>query len=329
MTTDLGRADEIIGRATELGLIEALLAGAGPGASGALLLAGEPGVGKSMMLDAAAVSASAHGYEVERAIGVEFDSEVSFGALSQMLNGFHDELDRIDAAYRGALRVILGLGGGPAPNPLLVGNAVLAVLERKAVRRPVLLVADDLQWFDPASLVTVLFVARRIMNGAVRFLGATRTGSGVDGEPGLPVHHVPALSEGSAVELVGSRFPWLKGPTQQRLLAGAQGNPLALIELAGTLKDGRRLPDHAEDDTPLSQRLRAIYAARILALPAATREVLLLAALHGAGEAAVLQAATGDGLAALAPAEQDRLISVEESSGRVVFNHPVVRSTVV
>jgi DNA-binding CsgD family transcriptional regulator len=324
-----GNVGEIVGRAIELALIDALLEDTTPAYGGALLLAGEPGVGKTMLLDAAASAALEHGCEVARATGVEFNSEVSFGALSHMLNGMHDEFHGVSTAFGDALRVALGLGAGPAPNPLLVGNAVLAVLERKATDRPILLIADDLQWLDPASFVTVLLVARRITNSPVRFLGAIRTGSGFDGETGLPVHHVSRLSDDAAAELVVSRFPGLSRH-KQGILAGAQGNPLALLELAGAARDGHQVPDHSNDGTPLSERLRAMYAARIQALPAMTRDVLLLAALHGGGEAAVLQAAvTGHVFAALAPAEHDRLISVHEASGRIMFRHPVVRSTVV
>jgi DNA-binding CsgD family transcriptional regulator/tetratricopeptide (TPR) repeat protein len=330
MTIGEGTASQIVGRETELGLIDALLDDSTPGGSGALLLAGEPGVGKTTLLDAAVTAASDRGHEVARAIGVEFDTEVSFGALGQLLNGLHDEFQGVSTAYRDALRVVLGLGRGPTPSPMLVGNAILAALEARAARRPVLLIADDLQWLDPASFVAVMFVARRLTNTPVRFLGATRTGTGFDAEAGLPVRHVSALSEDSAVELVGSRFPGLTGWARQRLIVGAEGNPLALLEFAGAVQDGHGLPDHTAGSAPLSQRLRDVYAPRILALPAATRSVLLLAALHGAGEAVVLQpAAATDALSALAPAERDRLISVNEANGRVVFRHPVIRSTVV
>ena len=331
MTTCEGDRCAIVGRDTELDVIDALLEHTARAGSGALLLAGEPGVGKTMLLDAAAAAASAGGREVARATGVEFDTEVSFGALSQMLNGMHDEFHGVGTPYRDALRVVLGLGAGPTPNPLLVGNALLAVLERIAARRPVLVIADDLQWFDQASFDTVMFAARRITDSAVRFLGATRTGSGFDGEPGTTgPPRVGAAGRRRRQNCSDPDSRGSTGPTRQRLLVGAQGNPLALLELAGAVQDGRWWPDDSADGTPLSQRLRTIYAARIRALPAATREVLLLAALHGAGEAAVLQAAaTGDALVALAPAEHDRLISVDETSGRVVFRHPVIRSTVV
>ena len=273
-------------------MIDALLEHTARAGSGALLLAGEPGVGKTMLLDAAAAAAAADGREVARATGVEFDTEASFGALTRLLNGMHDEFHGVGTPYRDALRVALGLGPGPAPNPLLVGNAILAVLEQIAARRPVLVLADDLQWFDHASFDTVMFAARRITDSGVRFVGATRTGSGFDGEPGLPVHYVSPLPDDAAAELLGSRFPGLAGPSRQRLLVDAQGNPLALLELACAAQDGHWWPDDSPNGTPLSQRLRTIYAARIRALPAATRDVLLLAALHGAGEAAVLQAAT-------------------------------------
>ena len=159
MTIGEGAASQIVGRETELGLIDALLDDGTPGGGGALLLAGEPGVGKTTLLDAAVTAASDRGHEVARAIGVEFDMEVSFGALGRLLNGLHDEFQGVSAAYRDALRVVLGLGGGPTPSPMLVGNAILAVLEARAARRPVLLIADDLQWLDPASFVAVMFVA--------------------------------------------------------------------------------------------------------------------------------------------------------------------------
>jgi hypothetical protein len=197
----------------------------------------------------------------------------------------------------------------------------------------VLLVVDDLPWLDRASAVVLGVVARRLAGSRVGFLAVSRSGEdGFFDRGGLPVHEVLPLSEAAAAELVGDRFPALAPRVRQRLLAEAQGNPLALLELpvalSGMQRDGTgSLPVWL----PLSRRLQAGFESRITALPARTRHLLLLAALDGTGRLQTPQSAAPgpDGIDDLAPAERAGLDHVGEDGSRLAFRHPLTRLAVL
>jgi DNA-binding CsgD family transcriptional regulator len=323
-------APNLVGRAPELAIVDmALIAthGVGP-----ILFSGDPGVGKTALLDYAAAKADQLGFEVIRATGAEFDADVSFSRLSELFVGRRGAFEGLSDTYRGALEVVLGLGQGTAPSALIVANAALAALEHSASYQPVALIVDDLQWIDRASAVALAFVARRASTGAVRFLGASRLRSVFCERAGLAQHHIHPLTEQGAAELIETRFPTITGRTHQRLLTAAQGNPLALLEL-GTVAAERAHPPVFEplsNVLPLNRRLRSLYAARIQRLPTATRELMLLAALDSGGDIAVLdEVAAGATLTTLAPAERDGLLVIREDGRSVAFRHPLVRATVV
>jgi hypothetical protein len=175
----------------------------------------------------------------------------------------------------------------------MLSNAVLALLVQASGAGPVLVVVDDLPWLDRASAVVLGVVARRLAGSRVGFLAVSRSGEdGFFDRGGLPVYEVLPLSEAAAAELAGDRFPMLAPRVRQRLLAGAQGNPLALLELPVPLCGVQRagtgpLPVWL----PLSRRLQAAFESRITGLPARTRHLLLLAALDGTGGLQALQTA--------------------------------------
>ena len=326
----------LVGRGDDL---EVILAFADQAAvsGGALLLSGEAGVGKTVLLDAAAAHAQAAGRRVLRAAGVEFERAVSFAGLNQLLHPLLEPLPDpargLSATYRRALAVALGVQEGAPPDQLLLSNAALALLVQAAAADPVLLVIDDLPWLDRASATVLGVVARRLAGHRVGFLAGSRAGEdGFFDRGGLPVYEVRPLSGAAAAELVGDRFPALAPPVRARLLAEAQGNPLALLELPVALTGLQRagtgpLPGWL----PLSRRLQAVFESRITALPARTRHLLLLAALDGTGSLPALQlAAPGpDGLDDLAPAERAGLVQVDEDGSRLAFRHPLTRSAVV
>lgn len=319
----------LVGREVEEHLIDTLVSGAA--GDGALVFAGEPGAGKTALLNVAEQAAAAAGFQVIRTTGVEFDADVSFAGLSEIFRGASGTFTELSPTHRDALRVVLGLGQGAVPSTLMIANATLSALESFASRQPTMLLVDDLQWLDRASAVAVSFAARR-MGPNLRFIGAARIQSMFAERTGLARHDVLALTDQAAGELIGTRFPLLTARTRQRLLTEAQGNPLALIELAiaATVDARNTAPDTPTYALPLNERLKALYANRIQALPASTREVLLLAALNGTGELSVLApTAPGGVLTTLAPAERDRLVSVHKGGRNVVFRHPLVRSTVV
>jgi DNA-binding CsgD family transcriptional regulator len=327
-----GSAKILVGRQDELELIRSFLARAG-GEGRALTISGEPGVGKSVLLDAAAEAATMAGIQILRAAGVEFEAGVGFSALHQLLIPLHDRFERLSPTYREALGVALGLDDGPPSDRLVVSNAVLTVLREVAAERPVLVIVDDLPWVDRASAVVLGFVARRLAGSRVGFLAASRSGeeSFLD-RTGLPGHELLPLKDEAAGSLVSDRFPALGPEVRRRVLAEAQGNPLALLELAAALSapqrtSSRRLPAVL----PLSRRLQYLFASRVGDLPARTRYLLLLAVLDGTGDLRTLQAAAADQreIEDLAPAEHRGLVHVNEDTGRLVFAHPLIRSAVM
>jgi DNA-binding CsgD family transcriptional regulator len=294
---------------------------------------GEPGVGKTVLLELAAGEASAAGARILHAAGIQFEAGMSFSGLNQVLLPLLDELPRLPAVQREALNVALGFSDGAPPSRLVVSNAVLVFLQRAAATVPLLVVLDDLPWLDRSSAGVLSFVARRLDGSRVGILGASRT----DEEhffvhAGLPELEVQRLDEVAATELLDRRFPNLGVTIRERILAEAVGNPLALLELPTALSRASRAPAGAMPATlPLSRRLQQLFRSRITELPPRTRRLLLLMALDGTGDVRVLEAGapTGVGLRDLVPAEHARLAYVDRTTHRLVFHHPLIRSAVV
>jgi DNA-binding CsgD family transcriptional regulator len=296
-----------------------------------LLLTGEAGVGKTALLDVAAAAAAADGARVLRAAGVEFEADVSFSGLHQILFPLLAEFDKLSALHKDALNVALGFGAGPPSDHLVVGNAALALLRQSAQAQPLLVIVDDLPWVDRPSAMLLGFVARRLSGSRVGFLAASRIGEDSFFErAGLPTCELGPLAIDAAEALLSSRFPALAARARRRVLADSGGNPLALLELPAVLSDPRLAARQALPAIlPLSQRLQGVFASRISGLPAPTRQLLLLAVLDGTGEVRVLEAADEHCLDHLAPAERTRLIRVDQFSAELTFRHPLIRSALV
>ena len=325
------RATALIGRDGELEIIAGFLEQAAA-EGGAFLLVGEPGAGKTALLDAAADAAEETGIQVLRAGGVEFEADLAYSGLNQVLLPVFGQFERLGATHRDALNVALGYGDGPPPDRLLVSTATLTVLLQAAAARPVLMVVDDLPWLDRASAGVLGFVARRLAGSRVGFLAALRPGEESFFErAGLPQHELGPLHEQAANALVSSCFPELAPRVRLRVVAEAQGNPLALLELPAMLSGAQRAAAEALPMVlPLSRRLQALFASRAADLPEPARRLLLLAVLEGSGDLRVLQAAAGPRqIEDLAPAEQAGLVRVDDRTGRLVFRHPLTRSAIV
>lgn len=299
----------------------------------ALLLSGEAGVGKTAVLDAVATGATHNGIRVLRAAGVQFEADISYAGLNQLLVPLFDDFDVLDPVHRDALRVAVGIGSGPAPDRLLTSTAVLLLLRLTAARTPLLLVIDDLPWLDRATNAVLGFVARRLVGSTIGFLAASREGSESFFESsGLTEHRLEPLDDASSTELLALAHPDVSPAVRRRIAAEARGNPLALVELPVALSAEQRATlAMVPAVLPLSERLQALFASRVAELPARSRELLLLAALDGTGDLASVEAAASGraDVDDLVPAEQARLVTVSAGNRRLSFRHPLIGSAVV
>ncbi|KMS90514.1 hypothetical protein ACZ91_14980 [Streptomyces regensis] len=243
---------------------------------GALLVSGDPGVGKTALLDATAETARSSGTTVLRVTGTEFEAEVSHAGLHQALLPLVDHLAGLGDEQAAAVRVALGFETGPAPDRLLLCGAVTMLLRTTAARTPLLLVLDDVPWLDRAGAVVLSFAARRLAGSRTGLLAAFRTGSpGYFDVSGLPELTVRPLDDEAAGHLLTERFPGLDPQTRVRVLDTAQGNPLALLELPQALEETRRGPTRSLPRVlPLGQRLQRLFASRVAALAAACAAVV-------------------------------------------------------
>jgi len=320
---------ELVGRDQDMSVIQEFVDEL-PARGGTLLLSGEPGVGKSALLNAAGEIAATADIRVLRAVGAEFEDE-SFSALNQLLLPLRGELNRLDGLHRDALNVALGFSDGLARDRLVVSNAVLALLCHVAADCPLLLIVDNLQWADRATALVLGSVARRLPGSQVGIIAAERSGSSRFFYPDMPEHDVPPLDEDASLRLVGTRFPDLVPSVRQRIVAEARGNALALLELPAALSDLQRAGLAALPAVlPLSPRLRALWRPLVSALPTAAGYLLLLATLEGTGNLGLVHAAAGEqhDIDDLAYAEHAGLVHVDEATGRVNFAHPLIRSAV-
>src|SRR5436190_17485335 len=218
----------LFGRQSECGVLDGLLEDVRAGRSGALVVRGEAGIGKTALLEYAIGSAS--DLRSARAVGVESEMELPFAGLHQLCAPMLDQLDRLPDPQRDALRITFGLSAGAAADRLFVGLAVLSLLSEAASERPLICVVDDAQWLDRASAQALGFVARRLVAESVALVFAARVpGNELSGLPELVVEGLP---EGEARALLAAALTGpLDAPVRDRLVAETGGNPLALLEL--------------------------------------------------------------------------------------------------
>jgi DNA-binding CsgD family transcriptional regulator len=319
-----GPAEVLHGRRDEREALGGLLAAVRGGQSRVLVVCGEPGVGKTALLESAIGSAT--GFRVARAVGVESEMELAFAALQQLCAPMLDRLDRLPAPQQDALAVAFGLRTGNAPDRFLVGLAVLSLLAEVAEEQPLLCVVDDAQWLDLASAQALVFVARRLLAESVALILATRD----PGEAlrGLPKLAVEGLRDGDARELLGSALRVrLDERVRERIVAETRGNPLALLELprgltSAELAGGFGLPSALG----LSGRIEDSFRRRFAELPVETQRLLMVAAAEPVGDPVLVWRAAGRlGIGVQAAADTDGLLTIGAS---VTFRHPLVRSSV-
>jgi DNA-binding CsgD family transcriptional regulator len=300
------------------------VAGVRAGEGRALVVRGEPGVGKTALLDYLAGRASK--CLVARAAGVQSEMELAFAGLHQLCAPLLDHAESLPAPQRAALRTAFGLSAGPVPDRFLVGLAVVGLLSETAGECPLICVVDDQQWLDHASAQALGFAARRLAADPVGLVFAARV-PGKD-VAGLPELVVEGLAEDDARALLESVLPGpLDERVRDRVIAETHGNPLALLELPRGLTPAQLTGGFGlSSAVPLDGRIEESFARQLEALPAQTRRLVQLAAADPTGDPVLVWRAAGRlaiGAGAAGPAVEAGLA---EFGARVLFRHPLVRS---
>jgi len=313
--------DVLIGRQVEARQLDALLEAAREGRGGALVLRGDPGIGKSALLSH--LDEAATGFLAMRASGAEFEMELPFAALHQLLAPVTGRLTALPAPHRTALEIAFGLDTG-IPDPFLVGVASLGLLAETARERPLLCVVDDAQWLDLASAKALAFVARRVSAEPIAVVFAVRDSSRLpelDELPGLTLH---GLGEADARALLAAaiRAP-LDERVRDRILAEARGNPLALVELPKTAGLAG-MAGGFDQPASVPAAVEQSFGCRLGNLPAPARLLVTVAAADPIGDPGLLwRAAELLGIDTAAAADSVPLV---EFGTRIRFSHPLARS---
>ena len=315
------------GREQECAAVDRLLAGARAGVAGALVVRGDPGIGKSALLGYARQHAPP--MLVLSAGGVQAESDLAFAGLHELLRPVLMYLGELPGTQSQALAGALGLAPSPQPDRLLICAAVLSLLAASAETRPLLCVVDDAQWVDRPSADALVFTARRLRAEQLAILfGVRDSEASLFETAGLPELRLAGLCRDAAVRVLATTGRAAVPGVSDRLLAEADGNPLALLELPASLSEEQlsgRVP--LPDAMPLTPRLEGVFRQRIGRLPGQAQTALLIAAADNTGDApAVLRAAAALGLPtdALDPAEGSGLIRITGTT--IAFRHPLVRS---
>jgi DNA-binding CsgD family transcriptional regulator len=315
------------GRREERAALDGLLADVRAGRSRALVVRGQPGIGKTALLTYASDTAS--DFQVIRAEGVESGMELPFASLRQLCRPMLDRLDRLPDPQRDALAVAFGLQSGHAPDRFLVGVAVLGLLSEVAADQPLLCLIDDAQWLDQASAQALAFAARRLDAESVAIIFGTRDPAERGNLAGAELA-LAGLSDADARVLLASVIPGrLDQRVRDRIIAESGGNPLALLELPRGVTTAELAGGFGVAGTlPLAGRIEHSFLQQIAQLPESTRRLLLLAAAEPLGDPALLWHAAdrlGIAVEAADAAESDGLLTL---GGRVTFRHPLVRAAI-
>lgn len=322
------RGPAVVGRESELAALADLLADARSGRTAALVLAGEPGIGKTTLLETARRSAT--GFRCLRATGVESESVLAYAGLLQLLTPVRSRIGDLPAGQRTALAQALGWDSTTVPTERFrVSGALLSVLAAVADDGPLLVLVDDLQWLDRESVDALLFAVRRLGDVSVCFLLATRTTDPTDGTWAGPRSlTLTGLSTAASRQLVGAD---MSDQVLGRVVDQTGGNPLAIIEVSRALTHPQRVGAAALPATaPVGRRLLQVYAQRCESLSAARRALLLLA-LNLSGDPTVVATALeldGHDPAAAVDEALDHGLLVRHGS-QLTFGHPLIRAAVV
>jgi DNA-binding CsgD family transcriptional regulator len=316
----------LIGRQRECGVLDRVLEQARDGRGGVLAMFGEPGVGKTALLDYAVEAAV--DFRIVRTVGVEAEMELAFAALQHLCSPRLELVESLPDPQRDALKGALGLSAGGAANPFLVGLAVLNLLSEVAQEQPLLCVVDDAQWLDRASTRVLAFVVRRLLAEKIAVLFAAR--EPIDVLANVAQLRVEPLGYRDSRALLDSVLPAkLDERVLDRIVVETRGNPLAILELPrgltpSQLAGGFGLPAAV----PLSAQIEQSFTRRLARLPSDARRLLFVAAADPTGDAGLVRQASqrlGIGDSATQTVESEGLLTFDPD---VAFRHPLVRSAV-
>jgi DNA-binding CsgD family transcriptional regulator len=319
----------MIGRASERAVLALLLDGARTGMSGALVLAGEAGVGKTTLLDHAQVQAS--DFRVLRVAGFESERDLAFAALHRLILPVLDRRMMLPVRQRLAIESAFGLLDAPPADRFLVGLATLSMLADAAVAGPLLCIIDDASWLDDESIAALAFAARRLHADRLAMLFAVRNPDRHDLPlDGLPVIELEGLPPHDAIELLRSIVPEpIDGLVAERVVAETGGSPLALVELGGSLSAAQLGAGAARPEPlPVGRWLETHYLHQVRALPDSTQDLLLLASAAASCDQRLIDAAAsilGVSPEAADAAERSGLLTPDSV---IRLRHPLVRSAV-
>lgn len=292
-----------------------------------LFVSGEPGIGKSALLDHAEEMARDFGHVVLRCTGTPAASVIAYAGLNALLLPIAARLDRLRPPLAAALKVAVGLNVGSEPAELVIVNALSAVLEQVSERTPVTILIDDVQWLDRKSATTVELLVRRLKDQHVAVIAAQRSGdASFFSAIGLPELMVGPLTDDASDALLVRRFPRMRRERRRALLDLARGNPLALTVFPAGVGEPTITPADWPA-LPLKRRLAETFESQLARLSLDARSALLLLALDTTGGVAGLQS-VGD-LARLESAEHAGVVRIDPANRQAVFAHPLVRLAVV
>ena len=321
----------LVGRSAESEVLTGLLDDVGR-AGAALVLRGDPGIGKSRLLAEAIALAEERHMNVLATRGVQSEATLAFAGLQQLLRPVRSHAAALTATHQAVLDAALGIGDDSPPERFRVALAVLDLLSDAATDSPLLLVAEDAHWLDQPSVDVLGFVARRVESDPIVLLAATREGyPTVLSADELPELRLEPLDPASATRLLEDSGDHLSAAERSRVLREAAGNPLALVELPSI---GHRLEDDHSMPAlvPLTERMERAFAARAADLSPATQVLLLVAALNDSESlsevlrAGSLVADEPVGVEALQAAADAKIVELDERTVR--FRHPLMRSAV-
>ncbi|MFD0310052.1 ATP-binding protein [Streptomyces sp. NPDC127119] len=345
----------LIGRGPELATVTAVVDRARAGSGGALLISGEPGIGKTALLEHLLTGLAPADVRVLTTVATERDAHLPFAGLSRLLASVRSHGAALPPAQRAALAGAFDSGAfdetgavdaedndkhkdkhddADTADPFPVALATLGLLAEAATRLPLLLVVEDLHLLDAASATALAFVARRLASEPVALLAALR--EGLDSplnNAGLPTLALKPLDAAHAADVVDGQAPGLSPSLRERVLAEAGGNPLALTELTRAARQGHAATAVTTAWLPLSTRLEKAFRSRVAALPSRTRTLLVIAAVDdGSPLTEILDVARlvdGEpaGVEDLAPAVDAHLITLSGDALR--FRHPLMRAAVL